>query len=419
MVEGDSLPLKTGKPKFFYGYIIASVAFFIIMVVYGTMYTFGVFFKPLVAEFGWTRAMTSSAYALFMFLHGLLYIVTGRLNDRFGPRVLVAVCSLFLGLGYFLMSQISTIWHLYLFYGVIVAVGVSGAYVPLVSTVARWFVKRRGMMTGAVVAGVGVGTMIMPPIAEWLISTYGWRTSFTIMGIVVSVFTISAAQFLRRHPSQVGQQPDGADEVREDSLNWEAGGFSFQRAIQTRQFWMLFGVFLCFNLIVQSIIVHIVPHITDLGISAIVAASALTTIGGLSIGGRIVMGSVADRIGDKPTMVFGFILMSATLLWLLVAKEMWMLYLFAAVFGFAYGSIIPLGSTMIAELFGLSSHGVILGVVSFGAAIGGAIGPVMAGLIYDITDSYQLAFLIYAGVAIVAIILVSLLRLTSDKGGGK
>ena len=128
------------KPKFFYGYVVVLAAFVIMMVTYGAVFTFGVFFKPLLAEFGWTRATTSTAYSLSVFLHGLFYIVMGRLNDRFGPRIVLTVSGFFLGLSYLLMSQISAVWQLYLFYGVLTAIAISG-YVPLPSTVATWFVK--------------------------------------------------------------------------------------------------------------------------------------------------------------------------------------------------------------------------------------------------------------------------------------
>ena len=136
------------KPKFFYGYVVVLASFFILLITWGTIYTFGVFLKPLLAEFGWTRAETSGAYSLYMVLHGVLYIVTGRLNDRFGPRMLMTACGLLLGLGYFLMAYISAIWHLYLFYGVIIGIAMSAGFVPLVSTIVRWFVKRRALMTG-------------------------------------------------------------------------------------------------------------------------------------------------------------------------------------------------------------------------------------------------------------------------------
>jgi MFS family permease len=410
------LPLPAKKPKSFYGYTIVLAGFFIMLVGFGTMYSYGVFFKPLSAEFGWTRAVTSGAYSLYMFLHGLFAIVTGRLNDRFGPRIVVGVCGLFLALGYFLMSQISTLWHVYLFYGVVIAIGMSGVFVPLTSVIARWFVRRRGMMTGIVVAGVGAGTMIMPPVSEWLISTYDWRTSFIAISILTLVVIIPATQFLKYDPSQMGLRPYGAEETKAGNPKAEVKGFSLNQALRTKQFWLLLGSLACFGFALQVIMVHIVPHITDIGISAIIAASMMTIIGALSLMGKIIMGSASDRIGTKKAFIIAMSLMLANLLWLLVAKEIWMLYLFAAIHGFAYGSQVPLPSPMVAELYGLRSHGVILGVTSFAATAGGAIGPILAGYIFDTQGSYQLAFIISAGVVAVGFILMALLRPLASSG---
>jgi len=396
------------KPKFFYGYIVVLAAFVIMVVIFGTLYTFGVFFKPLSAEFGWTRTLTSGAYSLKVLLGSLLGIVAGRVNDKVGPRLLVTVCGFFLGLGYLLMSQIGAIWHLYLFFGVMVAIGTSGAFVPLVSTIARWFVKQRGFMTGIVVSGIGFGTLIMPPVATWLISAYGWRTAYRILAIISSVPIILAAQFLRRDPSQTGLLQ--YDEINQAGSNMEAKGLSLQEAIHTRQLWMACAMFFCFGFGLQTIMVHVVPHATDLGISAISAAGILAIIGGAGIVGRVMMGSAGDRIGNKVAITICFVLLSATLFWLIAAKEVWMLYLFAAIFGFAYGGVISLQSPTVAELFGLSSHGVILGVTAFGMSTGEAISPLLAGKIFDVAGSYDPAFLICATLSIIAITLAMLLR---------
>jgi MFS family permease len=404
------LPLDTKKPKLFYGYIIVLAGFLIMFVGFGTMYSYGVFFKPLSAEFGWTRAVTSGAYSLYMFLHGLFAIATGKLNDRFGPRIVVGVCGLCLALGYFLMSRISTLWHLYLVYGVVIAIGMSGVFVPVLSVVARWFARRIGMMTGIAVAGVGAGTMIMPPVSEWLISTYDWRTSFIAISILALVVIVPAIQFLKYDPGQMGLRPYGAEETKASNPKTEVKGLSLNQALRTKQLWLLIGTLACFGFALQVIMVHIVPHVTDLGISQIIAASMMTIIGALSIVGKIVMGSASDRIGTKKTFIIAIILMLANLLWLLVAKEIWMLYLFAAIHGIAYGSQVPLPSPMVAELFGLRSHGVILGVTSFAATAGGAIGPIFAGYIFDKQGNYQLAFIVSAGVVAVGLILMALLR---------
>jgi len=392
------------KPGFFYGYVIVLVGFFTMLLMFGTFYSFGVFFKPLSTEFGWTRATTSGAYSLAMFLSGLLAVVMGRLTDRFGPRIVMTLCGFLLGLGFLLTSQVSAIWQLYLFYGVVIGVGMSGAFVPPLSTVARWFVKRRGIMTGFVVAGIGVGTLIIPPAATWLIESWGWSTAYIVIGAVASVFIILAAQFLRLDPRRMGLLPDGENKEAA-GLNLHARGFSLREAMGSWQLWVLFAVLFCFGYCVQTIIAHIANHATDLRISAAVAASILAVVGGLSIVGRIATGSITDRVGSKPPLIVNLILMSGALFWLVAAGELWAFYLFAVIFGFAYGGLAAMESLIVAELFGLSSHGVVMGVASFGYTAGGAVGPLVAGRIFDIFGEYQLAFLVCAVVCISGIIL--------------
>ena len=405
--------MTTKKPKFFYGYIIVSASFLSTTVMWGTLYSFGVFFEPVLTEFGWTRAATSAAYSFCILLSAFVSIIMGRLTDKFGPRLVMTVCGFSLGLGYLLMSQISAIWQLYVFYGLIIGIGMSGAYVPLLSTVGRWFAKRRGMMSGIASAGGGAGAIIMPPLARWLISTYGWRVSYSVVGIIALVSIILAAQFLKRDPSQIGQLPHGGDKVTGDKIYLEAGSFSLQEAMHTRQFWLLCALFACTLLPLSAIVVHVVIHATGLGILAASAANIIAFIGIGGIIGRIILASAGDRIGNKSAMIIGFILMAAALLWLMAAKEVWMLYLFGVAFGFASNGLIALMPPMIAELFGLGSLGVLLGIVNAGGAIGEATGPVLTGGIFDITGSYQWAFLICAALSVIGIILSTLLRPTN------
>ena len=331
---------------------------------------------------------------------------------------MVTACGFFLGLGYILMSQISAIWHLYLFYGVIVAIGMSGAFIPMVSTVARWFVKRRGLMTGVVVAGIGLGTMFIPPIASRLIAAYGWSNSYIIVGIIALVFIILAAQFLRRDPAQMGQRPDGANnEVEVRSLNANARDFSLQEAIRSKQFWIFCAMFLIFLFCINTIMVHIAAHATDLKFSETAAANILATIGGVSIVGRLATGALADRVGTKSAMIIAFIVLTIALFWLQFAPELRMLYLFAVIFGLGYGGLVTLSSPLAADLFGLSSHGGILGITFFVGSFGAASGPFLAGRIFDATGSYQPAFLACGILGIIGIILALLLRPTVSKGG--
>ncbi|MFC1901868.1 MFS transporter [Chloroflexota bacterium] len=401
-------PVKT-KPRFFYGYVVVVVACIIRMTIFGSRGSFGVFFKPLIAEFGWTRALTSGAFSLATIVQGLSGIVMGGLNDRLGPRIVMTLTGFLVGLGFLLLSQTSAAWQLYLFY-LVMGIGMGGSFAPPMSTVARWFVKRRSMMTGIVIAGANIGGMIAPPAVNWLISAYGWRNSYIVMGSVVLVIVILGAQFLRRDPAKMGQVPYGGYEEGKQPLNSRTEGFSFKEATHTPQFWMVFAMVVCFGFSQVACSVHIVPHATDLGISAASAASILATIAAAALAGGIVLGSVADRIGNRRTFVICFILMTAALFWLLAARELWMLYLFAAVLGFSGGGTATLESTLTAELFGMRSHGLNLGVISGGFTIGAAIGPLITGYIFDVSGSYQLAFLITAFVGIVALILSATLR---------
>jgi len=395
--------------KFFYGYIIVVAAFLLMAIMWGSVYVFGVFFEPLLTEFGWTRAMTSGAFALSFVMLGLLGIVSGRMTDRYGPRKVVTVCGLFLGSGYLLISQTSAIWQIYLFYGVIVAIGMSGVFVPLSSTVVRWFIKRRGLMTAVVASGVGAGTVIMPLVANWLNSIYGWRNSYIILGVTVLVLVTSIAQFLRRDPSQTGQSPYGESELGE-KVGLLTEGFSLQGALHTRQFWMIAGALICFTLNLGVVMVHIVPYAISLEVSATSAAGILALVGGLSIVGRVFMGMVGDRIGNKPALLIAFVLMSLSFFWLLVSREFWMLSVFAVIFGFGYGSLSALISPLLAEHFGLGSLGAILGFLTFGLESGNGIGPVLVGYLVDVSGSYQTAFLACALVSLLSIILILPLR---------
>lgn len=411
-MENKSSILKKGL---FYGYVIVALGFFINLVLGGAQYTFSVFFEPLSQDFGWTRAATSGAFSLYMILHGTLYIFTGRLNDKLGPRIVMSLCGLIIGAGYALMSLTSQIWHIYLIYGVIIAIGMSGGYVPLVSTVTRWFLgrRKRGLMVGIAVAGIGMGTMVFPPLTTWLISNYGWQTSYVIIGIIAFVIIMSSAQFLRRAPEHVIQSgSDGS------SIDSQQQGLTLQQSLKTRQFWLLSVAYFGFGLLLQAIMVHLVMHARGLGISAGNASSLFMVIGGSSVIARITMGNAADRIGNRSIIIGSFLLMGSAVAWLFFAKEIWSLYLFSIAFGIGYGGLVSTQSPIIADLFGIKSHGIILGVIVSVVTLGSAAGPVIAGAVYDASGSYHAAFGICVGFAVLGILLILFLK-PLDTGGSK
>ena len=397
---------------FFYGYVIVAAAFFMSIVMWGARLSFGVFFAPVLDEFGWSRAATSGGFSLTWVFTGLLSIAVGRLNDKFGPRMIMTIAGCLLGLGYLLMSQLSSLWQLYLFYGVI-SIGMSAALVPTLSTIARWFVKMRAFMTGIVLAGTGIALMVIVPVAHQAILNYGWRTVYIIVGSVALVVVVVAAQFLRRDPYQVGKLPYGYDGTSTAASCAQTYGLSFKEALGTKQVWLISLVYFSAYFVYHVLVVHIVIYATGQGISSARAVGIMVFLGGAGIAGRTIMGFFADRIGNKQAMVLSAGLMTLALFWLLVAKELWMLFLFGVAFGFGHGGIATMESPIVANVFGMRSHGVILGLVFFCDTMGGAIGPFLAGYIFDVTSSYSLAFSLCAilgGINLTAVLLLRPLK---------
>ncbi len=401
-------PDENEESGFFYGYIIIVASFLIYLMAWGLHISFGVFFKSLLVEFGWTRAVTSAAYTLGQALAGITGIFSGKLTDKFGPRLVLTVGGICLGLGSILLSRIETVWQFYFLYS-IVGVGLGTTVSPLMSTTSRWFVRKRGLMTGVVRAGAGVGGVVLPLLAGWFILDYGWRNAYIYLGFITLVATILAAQILRRDPSQKGLSPYG--EANTNGVGLQEEGFSLGKAVYFRQFWFLWVVFFCFGLIRSAIYIHIAPYTTDLGFSLIVSASVVATISGASSAGGLILGRVGDNLGNRVTVMMSFILIAITLFWVVFSRQIWMLYLFAVLFGLGWGAIATLRISVTGELFGLRSLGVILGIVEFGSKIGGAVGPFISGWIFDITENYFTAFLFVAGIAIVG--LLSSWQLTS------
>lgn len=411
--KDDKLPLIVPCPKFFYGYVIVAASLFMAIAMWGARVSFGVFFAPVLDEFGWTRAATSGGFSLTWVFTGFLSIVVGRLNDKFGPRLIMTIAGFLVGLGYLFMSQLNSIWQLYLYYSLI-SIGMSAVSVPTLSTVARWFVKMRAFMTGIVLAGTGIALMVIVPAANQAILSYGWRTAYIIVGIVVIVIVVIAAQFLRRDPYQSGKLPYGYDGANTSASGAGTYGLFFREALLTNQVWLISLVYFCTYFIYSIFVVHTVIYATGKGFSSVQAVAIMAFLGGGGIAGRMLMGIFADRIGNKQAMVFGAGLMMVTLFWLLMAKDLWMLFLFGVIFGFGHGGMATMVSPIVANVFGMRSHGVILGLVFFSDTVGGATGPFLAGYIFDVTNSYHLAFLLCAILSVVNLIAILLIKPLKD-----
>ncbi len=409
MTDDPKTKSLTGRrPGLYYGYVILGAAVLIMVACFGINFAFGIFFKPMLTEFNWTRAVTSGAFSLSWLVTGFVAILAGALNDRFGPRVIITGCGLLLGLGYVLMSQVSTVWQLYLFYGVIIGAGLS-VFIPLASTVVRWFTERTSMMTGILVTGTGIAALIGPPIADQLIKAYNWRLSYVIVGIVALVIIIPLAQLLRRDPPLNRQVTSSQSEsVKPVTNTWVE--FSLKEAAVTGQFWLAFFMFFCLGFCLYSVQVHLAPYVTDLGFSMTTAATILGVMGAATIVGRLSMGAAGDKIGNRYAFVIAFCLMSAALFWLIFSLNTWQFYLFASIFGFAFGGGIAQQSPMIAKLFGLRSLGLIFGVVSLGFSFGASAGPLLTGYIFDTIGGYRIAFIINVVIAVLGLVFTVLVK---------
>jgi len=247
--------------------------------------------------------MTSGAFSLASMINALLTIAVGGFTDRFGARIVMTFCGLLLGVGFILMSQINSSWHLYLFYGILVGAGMSGSFVPLISTVARWFLKRRGLMTGIVAAGSGMGALVGPSVASRLIPMCGWRASYAILGSVVLLVVVLLAQLIKRDPTQVGQIVYGENQTEQKRTNLKFEELSLNETLHFPRFWVFFSAGFCYGYCLFAIMVHIVPHAIEMKISAIRAANILATIGGLGILGKVLLGRVGDVIGSRHILI--------------------------------------------------------------------------------------------------------------------
>ncbi len=386
---------NTTKPRFYYGYVIVICSFLILMVGFGTNYSFGVFFNPLLADMGWSRAVTSSGYSAGIFISGVLSIFGGRICDRIGPRLIAIICGIALALGCVLMSKLTQIWQFYIFYSILIGNGFGVPMIPLSSTISRWFVKYRGLMTGIVLAGIGTGIIVMPLLGSILLSSFKWRMSFFILGIVVLIVTIPAAMFLKRDPGKIGQQALGENETQKIKIGDREIGNTFREAVRTSRFWVLMALYTLFGVYVQGVVVHIVPYAKSIGINDSSAVWILPCLGLGSIVGRVSMGNISDRTGVKNALTIGLFVILSSFVWLWFANSVLMIYVFALWYGFGYGAMISMQTLAPARLFGVISIGMLAGITVFVYTIGGTIGPIVTGYIYDVTGSYRIAIILF------------------------
>ena len=382
-------------PRLYHGWIVVVVSTIVLFVNASVVFSFGVFFKPMLEDLDCGRAVLSGCYSLALVLGAFCGILGGKLSDKFGLRVMLTSNGILLGIGYLLMSRASSVQQIYLFY-ILVSLGLSCSLVPIISTIPRWFVEKRGLATGIAVAGVGLGGLATPLLSQWLISLYGWDQSYAILGLASLVIIIPLAQLIKHKPPEVtvAAYTKSTGVKNRQPLDSTSRGFSYTEAIKTRQFWIFFLMMFCFFFSLQTVIVHIVPYATDMGIPETIAAGILATISGMSIAGRVGIGFLSDKIGNRLSMCSCLTVATLGLVGFVFAREVLVFYAIVFFFGMAYGGILPLVSTTAAQLFDIRSLGVINGSITFGGILGGSLGAFLGGLIFDMTGNYMPILLI-------------------------
>jgi len=363
--------------------------------VIGLLFSYGLFFKPLQEEFGWSRTFLSSASASSFFMMGVLAIFAGRMNDRFGPQIVMGISGVAYGAGFILLSQVTAQWQMFAIFGIFMALGLGAHDVVTLSTIARWFEKRRGIMSGVVKVGTALGQISIPPLAAYLLLAYGWRHAVILLGIGAIFLLVIASLSMKRPPEDPSPEPGRASE-----------GWSFAEVRKTRVFWSLCAIQFMFFPSMMTVPTHLAIHGTDLGMTSAKAATLLSVLGASSIAGRLVVGTLADRIGGKRTLLMCFTVLLISLLAFIGVKTHGLLFAVVAFYGFSHGGMFTIVSPLVAEYFGMRSHGSIFGTILFFGTIGGAIGPIMAGWIFDVNGSYTYAFIMLALLAAIGLALV-------------
>jgi len=378
------------------GWVVVWAAFAVMFIGYGNAYSFASFFDPLTREFAASRGGLSLVFSIAGFLYFALGAASGPLSDRFGPRRVIGLGIAVIGGGLLLAAMAQTLPQVCIAYGLGIGVGVGFSYVPAIGVVQRWFLRRRGEASGIAVSGIGLGTILMPPLAAWLIAVLGWRASYAALGLGTLVLGLAATALIEASPAARGLGPDG-DPPQPAGQGARLHGLSLVETLRRPLYWALyaccavvgFGVFVPF--------VHLVPYAQDAGVGRAAAITLFTLLGVGSTVGRFFLGKPADRLGRRKSLAILFLGMAAMQVWWLGAGQFWSLAVYALVFGTCYGGFVALIPALTVDYFGPRSAGGIIGVLYTSVAVGTFAGPAFAGFAFDLSGSYALPILAAAG----------------------
>ncbi|KMW58157.1 transporter [Candidatus Rhodobacter oscarellae] len=359
--------------------------------VIGFLFSYGVFIAEFQEHLGWSRTLLSVAAALGSLAMGVMAMLGGRLSDRFGASRVLAVTGVLYGCGIVLLSGVTQPWQLLALFATLIAVGLATHDVVTLSTIARLFDKRRGIMSAVVKVGTALGQMAVPPVTAALILGLGWRQALVVLGVSAAVLLVAAALLMRAPVKERAAQ------------NADLPGVSFAKARQSRVFWTLCLMQFLFFATLMSVPFHLPVHGMDLGLAQGMAATLLSVVGGASIVGRLTIGALSDRIGGRNTYVVCLGALILALVGLIYVSTPSILFLAVAFYGFGHGGLFVVVSPTVARYFGMRAHGAIFGAVLFSGTIGGSFGPILLGWVFDTFGSYTPGFTALAAAAALAL----------------
>ncbi|MXN78947.1 MFS transporter [Burkholderia sp. 4701] len=412
---------RPGAPRLFYGWYVVAAAFAVTFVGFGSAYTFSAFVESLQRDFAASRGQISLVFSLAGFLYFGFGVVSGPLADRLGSRRLAVAGMLLTAAGLAAAGAARTLMQVYVAYGLGVGLGVGCAYVPAVGAVQRWFVRRRGFASGLAVAGIGVGTLVMPPLASALIAHVGWRGAYFTLAVMAVLVGAGMSLLIENDPRGRGLLPDGdraadvsAAGASHDGRSAHAvhaprapAGATVREAVTSRPFASLYAACLVCSFGVFVPFVHLVPYAVDHGVKPTAAVLLLGAIGVGSTAGRFFLGGLADRFGRRASLLAMFAGMAVALVAWAAAGDFAALAAFALVFGVFYGGWVAVLPAVVMDYFGGRNVSGIIGVLYTSVAFGTLIGPAAAGFIYDAGGGYLVPILASAAANAIAFAIVA------------
>jgi MFS family permease len=405
-----NLKEKSSANRLYYGWYILSASFIILFFNSGAQTTFSILFKPMIAEFGWSRGTLSFAFLLNMIVYSITLIVAGKLYDRYGPKRILITATVFVSAGYILCSFITSIWQFYICFGFFAAVGLGGTSIPLFAAImSKWFNKWRGLIISLALSGTCLGRFALIPFFSYFQQNYGWRASYSLIGIIMFIINmILIMSVIKNKPDSISAQTQDKVKVREIDKTIAAENFTgdlrLKDAMQTRSFWLFtLMMFICGSgdFLISN---HLIPFATDNGISSGTAGSMLAWSGLISLAGILIAGPLSDIIGNKIPIALTFLLRILSFALILYDQSLMSSYIFALVFGFTFLVTAPLSTTLAGRIYGFAHIGIITGFINTVHFLGGGLWTYIGGLIYDRTGNYNMAFLLSGVLAFIAFV---------------